>query len=188
MEPTRDHSAAARTFAIPELMDRILSYLLWNILPVEPQDDPRTVRVHGNAYILEHLLRCTVVNRTWCQNITRSSLLQQALFRRPAPPDMRSWSLPLSKLEGSYSMMQYLRAIRAPILNPVIQTTFTNYHFRFWHLSAESSGNKYLAYLIISRRDLPATELRAKTGQGRSISNMLFSQPPLKTLEATICT
>jgi len=180
-------SAANRTFAIPELLDRILTYLLCNILPVEPQDDPRTVRVHGNAYILEHLLRLTEVSRVWHQNITRSSLLQQALFHRPAPPDMRSWTLPLSRLEGSYSIMQYLRKVRAPLLNPVIQTTFASYQFRFWHLSPESHGNKYCAFLVISRKDLPAVSLRQRTGHGRSISDMLLSQPPLTALEATIC-
>ena len=84
--------------------------------------------------------------------------------------------------------MSYYRAppLQAPNLNPIIQTIFNTYHFRFWHLSLEVSGNKHCAYLIITRRDLPALQQRSETGQGKTISNMLLSQPPCTVLEATI--
>lgn len=84
--------------------------------------------------------------------------------------------------------MSYYRApsLRAPVLNPIIQVTFPSYHFRFWHLSLEASGNKHCAYMIITRRDLPALDMRERTGQGRIISEMLLSQPPCIALEATI--
>ena len=178
--------AAHRVFAIPELLDRILTYLLIPIHPIGPQEDPRSVRVHANADILRQLLSCNLVSRTWHSNITSSSLLRQALFFRPAPQDMRSWTLPLLRLEGSYSMMQYLREIRAPVLNPVVQTTFPAYQFRFWHLSPEVNGNKYCAYLIITRKDLPDLATRAESGQGKRVQEMLLSQPPIQALEASI--
>lgn len=137
-------SATTRVFAIPELLDRILTSLLTTIHPISPQEDPRSVRVHANSSTLLHLLHCNRVNRTWHANISSSPLLQQALFLRPAQPDMKSWTLPLLNLEGSYSMLQYLRDIRAPVLNPVIQTTFPSYQFRFWHLNSEVNGRKSL--------------------------------------------
>ena len=43
-----------------------------------------------------------------------------------------------------------------------------------------------MAYLIITRRDVPAVALRSGTGQGKSISSMLLAQPPPEALEATI--
>ncbi|KAK5173909.1 uncharacterized protein LTR77_002590 [Saxophila tyrrhenica] len=76
--------------------------------------------------------------------------------------------------------------LRAPQLNPVIQSLFARYHFRFWHLSYDSTGNKHVAYLIITRQDIPAIAFRSITGQGKSITDMLLSQPPPTALEATI--
>lgn len=179
-------TAAARTFALPELLDRILTYLLTAIHPIGPHQDPRSAHTHANAAVLQHLLNCTLVSRAWHANITASPLLQQALFLRAAPPDMRSWTLPLLRLEGSYSMLQHLREIRAPVLNPLVQTTFPRYQFRFWHLSPEVNGNRYCAYLILTREDVAGLARREGDGRGRNVVRMLLSQPPVTALEATI--
>ena len=48
------------------------------------------------------------------------------------------------------------------------------------------TNSRHCAYLIITRKNVPAVDLRARTGQGRNISNMLLSQPPAMALEATI--
>ena len=180
-------SAAQRLSAIPELLEHIFTFLLCQILPLTDQEDPRSIRVYGNTNVLKHLLRCSEVGRDWNQCMSESKRLQRALFLLPEYTTNRSWdhraTASTARLRSSYYTAP---SLRAPRLNPVIQTTFGAYHFRFWHLSLESTGNKHCAYLIITRRDIPAVALRAQTGQGRSISRMLLSQPPCTHLRATI--
>jgi hypothetical protein len=179
--------ATQRTFATAELLEQILIRLLDGLLPLTDREDPRSVRTHANATILEHILRCMQVSRDWRDCILGSSRLRRALFWTPDQRTNRSWDIAASatrvRLLYSYYTAPHLRA---PQLNPVIQTTFPAYHFRFWHLGLESTNNKHCAYLIIARRDLPAVKLREQTGNGRNISRMLVSQPPCAALEATI--
>ena len=196
MDPTEKHypesSAAERVFAIPELLEHILTFLLWDLLPITDHEDPRSRRVFVNARILKHLLLCTEVNHVWRQSILRSSRFRRFLYLIPDYSTARSWDHDAESshakrgrrgLLGNYYT---LPSACAPQLNPIIQTTFSTYHFRFWHLNVEVTGNRHCAYLIITRRDIPAVHLRTRSGQGRSISEMLLSQPPCMELRATI--
>ena len=191
-------SPIERTFATPELLEHILTFLLCQLLPLTDQD-PRSVRVHGNARILNHLLRCTEVTRTWQSCILGSKALQRALFLAPDHKTGRSWDPFASSVSTNADaraerrrLASYFLApsLRAPMLNPVLQTTFAAYDFRFWHLSLESTGNKHCAYLIISRRSFPRNKIGAdQSGTERNpnnISSMLLSQPPCTALEAII--
>ena len=177
-----------RTFATPELLELILLCLLDRILPLTDQEDPRSVKTHGNATKLLHLLRCSQVSHAWQQCMAGSKRLQRALFLVPDDKLLRSWSHNNSAQSEQIRLRSYYRAptLRAPILNPIIQVTFPSYHFRFWHLSLEASGNKHCAYMIITRRDMPGPESQCVGRQGRGISSMLLSQPPCVALEATI--
>ncbi|KAK3067478.1 hypothetical protein LTR53_015629 [Teratosphaeriaceae sp. CCFEE 6253] len=156
-------TATMRAFATPELFESIISCLLDDVFLIKYGEDPRSMETYQNADILLHLLHCSQVNRTWYSNIRGSKHLQRALFLSPEQRRGRSWDLD-----------------NAP------PTIFKAYHYRFWHLSFEASGNKYCAYLIITRRDLPDLAARARTGQGRTIQRMLLSQPPCNALDATI--
>ena len=180
-------SAAERTFATPELLEYILTYLLCSLLPVTDREDPRSVRIDQNARVLGHLMRCSEVGPMWNQCIEMSKRFQRALFLLPDRTTKRAWIYyprpGRIRPAGSYiSAPSFL----APQLNPVIQTMFPAYHFRFWHLSLARIGDKHCAYLIITRRDLPAVDVRSRTGQGKRISDMLLSQPPCTALRATI--
>ena len=183
----RGDTATQKVFTTAELLEHIITFLLCQLLPLTDQEDPRSVRVLGNAKVLKHLLRCSEVSRDWKQCMLGSKRLQRALFLLPEYNNNRSWDISASVTRArqlySYCTAPYFRA---PQLNPIIQTTFATYHFRFWHLSLETTGNKHCAYLIITRRDIPALALRLRTGQGRNVSNMLLSQPPCTMLEAMI--
>lgn len=117
-----------------------------------------------------------------------SGQLQRALFLVPDHKLQRSWLSASTSQAAGVHLSSYHRApsLLAPVLNPIIQVTFPAYHFRFWHLSLEANGNKYCAYFIITRRDLPNVKQRSETAQGRTISRMLLSQPPCTRLEAII--
>lgn len=181
-------SATQRAFATPELLEQILIYLLFFLLPVTDQEDPRSVRVLSNASVLRHLLQCTLVSRDWHACILGSSRIRRALYWESDPNTTRSWDMAASATRARRLYSYYTAPhFRAPQLNPVIQTTIPAYHLRFWHLSLESTGNKHCAYLIITRQDVyPDIRRREQTGNGRSISKMLLSQPPCTSLEATI--
>ncbi|KAK5740903.1 hypothetical protein LTR17_004257 [Elasticomyces elasticus] len=165
--------ASERVFATPELFEYILSWLLTDAHPVGYGEDPRSFTTYDNCALLLHLLRCSEVNQVWYQCMKGSKNLQRNLFLHPEQRPGRSWDV-------------VTMSDNAPVLNPIIQTIFSTYHFRYWHLSLEASGNKYCAYLIITRRDLPNIASRLKSGQGRTISRMVLSQPPCTVLEATI--
>ena len=168
-----DLTATERVFITPELLEQILLRLQDQLLPLTDQEDPRSVKTHSNSTALQHLLRCTEVNTIWQQTIVGSKRLQRALFLASNVKSSRSWSIAGSVQSEEIQLRSYYRAptMRAPILNPIIQSTFPSYHFRFWRLSLEASGNKYTAYMIITRRDLPAIHTRFNSVRGRSISN-----------------
>jgi len=176
-------SSTERVFALPELLEPILLCLLEDLSPLEYQEDPRNARVSNNANILRHLLRYNQVCKQWQSTIRHSAPIQRALYLLPDPNSNRTWTQTQS---ARNEVDPKTNPPQPPTLNPIIQTTFKSYHFRYWHLSFEASGNKHCAYLIIERRDIPDFKARAVTGQGRNISNMLLSQPPCTALEATI--
>ncbi|KAK5105801.1 hypothetical protein LTR62_002143 [Meristemomyces frigidus] len=190
-------SAMHRTFATAELLEHILLYLISDLHPIADQEDPRSDRTSDNASKLHHLLRCTEICHTWQANILASGPLQRALFLAPDHNTKeKRWQHNTpnpSPQTSQISQRSYYRCPpslstlhRAPLLNPLIQTLFPSYHFRFWHLSLEATGNKHVAYLIITRRDLPDLLTRSRTKQGLRVSEMQFSRPPLTGLEATI--
>ncbi|KAK1815850.1 hypothetical protein LTR12_009735 [Friedmanniomyces endolithicus] len=174
--------ATERVFAKTELLEHILSFLLEDLCRIQYDEDPRSVRTYANNDTLLHLLRCSEVNRTWSQCIRGSSHLQRALYLHPEQTLGRTWDLFAVSPEGNATPT----SCPAPVLNPMIQTLFKTYHFRYWHLRPEVSGGRHCAYLIITRRDLPDITSRSQTGQGRTISRMLLSQPPCTVLEARI--
>lgn len=176
-------SSIERVFAIPELLEPILLCLLEDLSPLEYQEDPRNSRVYNNADTLRHLLSCTQVCKQWKSTIQYSAPIQRALYLLPDPNSNRTWT---QGHNGRNDVDSKTNQPQPPTLNPIIQTTFKSYHFRYWHLSFEASGNKHCAYMIIEKRDIPDFKARAVTGQGRKISEMLLSQPPCTALEATI--
>lgn len=176
-------TSAERVFALPELLEPILLCLLEDLAPLRYQEDPRCTRVYNNADILRELLRCTQVCKQWKLSIERSASIQRALFLLPDATTERTWT---QDLRTSDTGDKTESVLQPPALNPVIQTIFRSYHFRYWHLSFEASGNRHCAYMIVERRDVPDLKSREMTGQGRNISNMLLSQPPCLALEATI--
>ena len=135
--------ATQRTFATAELLEHILIRLLDGLLPLTDREDPRSVRTHANATVLEHILRCMQVSTDWRDCIIGSSRLRRALFWAPDPKTNRSWNIAASATRARLLYSYYTAPhLRAPQLNPVIQTTFPAYHFRFWHLGLESTNNK----------------------------------------------
>jgi hypothetical protein len=137
--------------------------------------------------VLRHLLDCNRVCKQWKATIQHSAPIQRALFLLPDPNSDRTWTQGDSKTDDiDVKASENGSPIQPPTLNPIIQTTFKSYHFRYWHLSYEASGNQHCAYMIIERRDIPDLKAREIRGQGRNISNMLLSQPPCTALEATI--
>ncbi|KAF2764729.1 hypothetical protein EJ03DRAFT_17663 [Teratosphaeria nubilosa] len=161
----------------PELLEQVLQCLLDDVVPLSNREDPRSARTNTNAKSMLDLLHCMEVCQAFNATILGSKALQRALFLAPEERTLRAWShAPQSNHTQS------------PMLNPVVQTTFPAYHYRFWHLSVEVSGNRYCAYLIITRRDLEQHRLyqRRRGGHGQSISDMLLAQPPILQLEARI--
>ncbi|EMD01121.1 hypothetical protein BAUCODRAFT_196841 [Baudoinia panamericana UAMH 10762] len=182
-EPTPSSAAAERTFALPELLEHILLYLLDDLVEIVYGTDPRSALYEDAAHILSRLLRCSLVNTIWRHCILHSKRLQRSLYLVPLAKTTRSWERHVSDSEILHDPNP---SRFFPTLNPVIVTTFRNYHFRFWRLSYGDSGIKPCAFLIIERRDMPDVESRAATHQGRTISGMLLSQPPCMAMEATI--
>lgn len=177
-------TSAERVFALPELLEPILLCLLEDLAPLRYQEDPRCTRVYNNADTLRHLLRCNQVCKQWKVCIERSASIQRALFLLADVNTDRTWTQGHSGNDDTGVKTE--TPLQPPVLNPVIQTVFKNYHFRYWHLSFEASGNRHCAYMIVEKRDIPDLKARAKAGQGQKISNMLLSQPPCLALEATI--
>ncbi|KAF2484178.1 hypothetical protein BDY17DRAFT_295146 [Neohortaea acidophila] len=199
-------SDVQRVFAVSELLEHILLNLPSQLLSILDNEDPRSVRVYNNARILSHLLRLTEVNRQWHQCIHGSKRLQRALFlqadSKPGRPSVTS-SPAFSRRRKLIAPTLSLTIPWFPQLNPIIQSTFPSYHFRFWRstlplvLEAQPGGHMYsfeepkgqgldCFALMIFRCDVPAIKLRAITGQGRSISKMQLSKPPCVALQCSI--
>lgn len=171
-------SASSRTFAIPELLEEVFLCIVDWPDDLEDREDPRSEKTLNRASCLSSLLLCQRVDRSWRYLICGSQRLQRALFLQPDYSTDRDW-----QLSSKPTLLIYPRpASTAPTLNPLLQATFPNYHFRFWHLSLDQSHNRYCAYLIITRRDIPTFGSR----QDYSFSKMLLSQPPCTVMEATI--
>lgn len=181
-------SAMQQVFATTELFDYILSYLLDAIHTITDQEDPRSVKTHHNARVLQNLLRSSRVSRQWHNHILGSTFIKRALFYTSDPTTQRAWAPAHPSIDAVASYRP--PALDAPMLNPVIQTTFPSYNFRFcWNSSAGNGSHatpRHCAFLIITKRDLPNLQARKATGQGRCLSEMLFAQPPCTALEGAI--
>ena len=180
-------SAAHQVLSTPELLEPILLSLLFRLHTLSDREDPRSVRTHHNARILLSLLSLRQVSRQFNALITTSIHLRRALFLSPHKPSGRSWDC--GKVDNlPVALRSYYRAPAtqaSPTLNPIVQTAFAGYHFRFWHLSFEASGNRYCAYLIITRKDLERYQA-ITAAHPRWIQQMLLSQPPIEALDASI--
>lgn len=182
-------SAVHRTFAIPELLEDILVMLVDDLWSISNQEDPRSFKTYANSQTLVQLLHCSEVCHIWRACIAGSTRLQRVLFLADDNTVNRSWDgVPNDSSSDCTSSGYYptLFPPRPPMLNPILQTTFPGYQFRFWHLPLEVTNNRYCAYMIINRHDVHHLQDRLRTGQGRTISKMLLSQPPCIELEATI--
>ncbi|RMY49996.1 hypothetical protein D0863_14995 [Hortaea werneckii] len=181
-------TATERTFATPELLELILAHLLRDVVAPLPQEDPRSIATHESARKLHGLLRCSEVSRTWQGCMLGSKFLKRSLFLSPDFISQRSWHYGNEQDRDIYNAMAFppTSPARTPLLNNILQVTFPGYYLRFWRLSPVASGSRHCAYMIIARKDMPKLEERSRTGQGRTISNMLLSQPPCTELEASI--
>lgn len=180
-------SACQQVLATPELLDLILVPLLSQLKEPLEREDPRSPKTRLNAGILQDLLSLRHINRTFDAVLASSVPLRRGLFLMPDYPHNRSWSCEsagqLPAVLRSYYRCPALKS--PPLLNPIVQVTFPSYHFRYWHLSPEASGNMYCAYLIITRDDM--RRYRAITaGKEKILERMLLSQPPAVALEAMI--
>lgn len=185
--PLEIETPSDRVLATPELLELILVPLLSQLKEPLEREDPRSQRTRLNANFLLGLLSLRLVNRTFDAIITSSVLLRRGLFLVPDNPSNRSWSCEsagqLPPILRSFYRCPALKS--PPVLNPIAQTKFPNYHFRYWHLDPAASGNRYCAYLIITRDDV--RRYRAVTSrQTKMLDRMLLSQPPALGLEAMI--
>ncbi|KAK6432664.1 hypothetical protein LTR95_011163 [Oleoguttula sp. CCFEE 5521] len=169
-------SSIVQVLRTPELLEQILLCLLDDLHPLREREDPRSVRTDHNASVLKHLLSLRRVNTTFNVLVISSLQLRRALYLYPAISRTRGWHC--AGLTGA--------TLDAPILNPVVQTTFPSYQFRFWHLSLEASGNKYCALMIITRDDIHQYCRRASSVKGKLLPKMQLSIPPMAGMEAVI--
>lgn len=170
-----------RVFATPELFELIFSHLLEALHPLTDQEDPRSVKTNHNARVLQETLSYARVCRTWHHVLFGSKHIRRKLFLLADPTTPRSWENPN---EPHLELWKHYRpaSVRAPLLNPMIQTRLPSYNLRFcWNFpSGEARARVHCAFLIITRRDLPASD------DGTTMAKMLLSQPPCTRLEATI--
>lgn len=180
-------SASLRALATPEILELILLPLLGQLREPLEREDPRSQKTRLNANVLLDLLSLRRVNRTFDAVLTSSIHLRRGLFLAPDYPRNRSWSCESAgQLPAVLRSFYRCPALKSPpLLNPVAQTTFPTYHFRYWHLSPGASGNKYCAYLIITRDDIRRYRAIAAVEQ-KILQRMLLSQPPAVALEAMI--
>ena len=176
-----------RVLATPELLELILVPLLGQLRDPLEREDPRSQKTRSNASVLLRILSLRLVNRTFDAIMTSSVLLKRGLFLAPDHPQNRSWSCESAgQLPAILRSFYRCPALKSPpILNPIAQTTFPSYHFRYWHLDPAASGNRYCAYMIITRDDV--RRYRAVTSsQTKMLDKMLLSQPPALGLDAMI--
>ncbi|UJO11243.1 hypothetical protein CLAFUW4_01788 [Fulvia fulva] len=181
-------SAMQQVFATTELFDYILSYVLDATHCIADQEDPRSVKTHHNARLLQNLLRSSRVDRQWRNHILGSTYTKGALFYISDPTTQRAWEQthPRSSTGAVYRPVD----VHAPTLNPIIQTTFPSYNFRFCFNTSVGEDcqatPRHSAFLIITKRELPNLQTREATGQGCRIPEMLLAQPPCVALKAAI--
>ena len=180
-------SPSDQVLATPELLELILVPLLSQLREPLEREDPRSPKTRMNASILLNILSLRRVNKDFNAILTSSIHLRRGLFFAPDRPPNRSWSCEsaghLPAILRSFYRCTALKS--PPILNPITQTTFPTYHFRYWHLDPATSGNKYCAYMIITRDDI--RRYRAVTAsQGKVLDKMLLSQPPALALEPMV--
>lgn len=180
-------TAAGKVLATPELLELILVPLLGQWREPLEREDPRSQKTRLNAKILLDLLSLRRVNHTFDAVLTSSISLKRSLFLCPEYPPNRSWSCESAgQLPAILRSFYRCPALKSPpLLNPIAQTTFPSYHFRYWHLSPETSGNKYCAFLIITRDDIRRYRATA-AGKEKILERMLLSQPPAVALEAMV--
>lgn len=185
------HSAAHQVLSTPELLEPILLSLLDRLHTLSDREDPRSVRTHHNARVLLALLSIRQVSCHFNALITTSIHLRRALFLSSHQPAGRSWDCGSGSGQVGnlpVALRSYYRSPAtqvSPILNPIVQTAFPGYHFRFWHLSLEASGNRYCAYLIITRKDMERYQA-ITSAHSRMVQRMFLSQPPIEALDASI--
>jgi hypothetical protein len=179
-------SAAEQVIAVPELLDQILFALLQDLVPPTNRDDVRSRNTQLNAELIRTLLRCSEIGKAWHRSVFHGpEQLKKSLFLHAEPEDQRSWQ----QVSGLYPNQQsYYRglALKAPVLNPVIQTAYADYHFRYWRSGLGAEGPRHHAYLIITRRHISHARKLIAEGMGGTIRNMLLAQPPPTELTATI--
>jgi hypothetical protein len=180
-------SSLERVLATPELLELIIVPLLGQLREPLEREDPRSPKTRSNAKVLLGLFSLRLVNRTFDAVIISSLPLRRGLFLAPDHPPNRSWSCESAgQLPAILRSFYRCPALKSPpILNPIAQTVFPNYHFRYWHLDPAASGNRYCAYLIITRDDV-RTYRAVTSGQTKMLDRMLLSQPPALGLEAMI--
>ncbi|KAK6432800.1 hypothetical protein LTR95_011028 [Oleoguttula sp. CCFEE 5521] len=169
-------SSSMQVLRTAELLEQVLLSLLDDLHPLREREDPRSVRTDQNATTVKHLLSLRRVNTTFNALMTSSLQLRRALYLYPATSRTRGWHC-----GGSDKA-----TLDAPFLNPIVQTTFPSYQFRFWHLSLEASGNKYCALMIITRDDVHRYRHRASSAEGKILPRMQLSIPPMPGMEAVI--
>lgn len=179
-------SASARVFATTELLESILLCLLEDIDSPTNREDVRSVTTQNNASILLHLLRLSEIGLVWRRCILHGSKpIQRELFVLAKAEDKRTWwqsKVLYSNQQSYYRGLAY----RAPILNPIVQTSFPDYRFRYWRSGLGAEGPRHHAYLIISRRHIAHARERICDGHGKNVLDMVLSQPPPVQMEATI--
>ncbi|KAK4508264.1 hypothetical protein PRZ48_002002 [Zasmidium cellare] len=174
-------SAALQVFATPELSDYIFSFILSGLHDLTNLEDPRSVKTHANANLLTSVLHLSEVCRTLQRAILGSKYIQRALYLLSDPVTSRSWSVSSNNQTDPGTYRPPTRT--APSLNPIIQTTFPSYHLRLSYLGTQP---QHQAILIVTRRDMPAVQRKGASGQGKTLSSMLLTQPPCNVIEATI--
>jgi hypothetical protein len=179
-------SAAQRVIAVPELLDHILLCLLQDLIPPTNRDDVRSENTKRNAQLLRTLLRCSEIGTAWHRSIFHGpEQLRKSLFLEAELEDSRSWQQVSDLYPNQQSYYRGL-ALRAPVLNPVIQTAYADYHFRYWRSGLGAEGPRHHAYLIITRRHIGHARQSISAGLGAGIRNMLLAQPPPTELTATV--
>jgi hypothetical protein len=171
-------TASSRALATPEIAEHIFLDLLEDLTPPTNRDDWRSTHVQSNARILLHLLRCSQVSLTWRRCIFNGPpFLQRALFLRLDPDTHRSWDQHPSIYPNQQSYYRGI-ALRAPILNPVIQTACESYKFRYWRSGLGAEGPRHHAYMIITRSHSDKARRLMDSGFGAAVRRMFLSQPP----------
>jgi len=170
---------ATDVFAIPELLELILSYVAY-IDPLDGADidDPRSAAIAVRSRTLSTPLHASRVSKTWQAVVQGSRILQHRLFLGPDSGGGRSWTtIPASTSlgpdlpqppvlqdtdHGAHTQQSHLNTAAdsttsridmstRPMLNPMLQHRFVSAQFRFYPLPPTQTGFRYHAYMTIDR-------------------------------------